>query len=54
MHLDDWQSVGLRLPSVIRVHKIASLEKSMIDMKLGEITANDKKAVVTIFKKLPF
>lgn len=37
VELKDWVKNGLKLPSIIRVHKIASVEKSMIDIKLGVI-----------------
>jgi mRNA interferase MazF len=29
--LDDWAKYGLKLPSVVRVHKMATLDASMID-----------------------
>jgi mRNA interferase MazF len=35
--LKNWSKCGLKLPSVIRVHKIATVEKNMVDFKLGEI-----------------
>ena len=28
---------GLKLPSVIRVHKIATLEKNLVELKMGQI-----------------
>jgi len=37
IYLDDWLSFGLKLPSVIRVHKMATLEKDMIDTIIGQI-----------------
>ena len=37
VYLDDWFKFGLKLPSVIRVHKIATLEKDMIEMIMGQI-----------------
>jgi mRNA interferase MazF len=36
IELKDWSRSGLKLPSVIRVHKIASIEKDMIDIRLPE------------------
>ena len=35
--LDDWLKFGLKLPSVIRVHKMATLEKNMIETIMGQI-----------------
>jgi len=35
--LDDWLKFGLKLPSVIRVHKIATLEINMVETIMGQI-----------------
>lgn len=37
IYLDDWLNFGLKLPSVIRVHKMATLEKNLIETILGQI-----------------
>jgi mRNA interferase MazF len=37
IYLDDWLRFGLKLPSVIRVHKMATLEKDMIETIIGQI-----------------
>jgi mRNA interferase MazF len=52
IELKNWSQNGLQLPSVIRVHKIASLEKNMIDRKLGEINNNLKTQVINIIQTL--
>jgi mRNA interferase MazF len=36
-YLNDWSKFGLKLPSVIRVHKMATLETDMIETTLGRI-----------------
>ena len=41
VELTDWQPAGLRLPSVVRVHKIATLEKALVERKLGILTPRD-------------
>jgi mRNA interferase MazF len=33
--LDDWRQSGLLIPSVIRLHKMATLEKRLVERKLG-------------------
>lgn len=33
--IEDWDICGLLLPSVVRLHKIATLEKALIEKKLG-------------------
>jgi len=52
INLMNWQQSGLQLPSVIRAHKIASLEKNMIDKKLGEVDSNVKALVITAIQTL--
>jgi mRNA interferase MazF len=51
--LNDWNKYGLKLPSTIRIHKIASLEKDLIEAKLGEIDGKVKieaqKIIHTLF-----
>jgi len=37
IYLDDWSKIGLKLPSVVRVHKMATLEKDMIETIMGQI-----------------
>jgi mRNA interferase MazF len=37
IYLDDWLKFGLKLPSVIRVHKMATLEKNMMEIIMGQI-----------------
>jgi len=37
IYLDDWLKHGLKLPSVIRVHKIATLEKDVVEIIMGQI-----------------
>src|SRR5215469_5926315 len=46
--LDDWLKFGLKLPSIIRVHKMATLEKDMIETIMGQID----KTVLNEVKKL--
>jgi mRNA interferase MazF len=33
--LNDWQRAGLKLPSTVRVEKLATIEKSCVARKLG-------------------
>ena len=35
--LDDWLKCGLKLPSVVRIHKMATLETNMIENIMGQI-----------------
>ena len=50
--LKRWEVHGLRLPSVLRVHKIATLEKDIVDLKIVELDKPAQLKVKRIFKKL--
>ena len=41
VELIEWQQAGLLLPSIVRVHKVATLEKRLVERRLGTLTAND-------------
>lgn len=50
--IEKWEDFGLKLPSVIRVHKLATLEKNMVDLIIGEIDNPLKKQIEVILSKL--
>ncbi|MGB3777815.1 MAG: type II toxin-antitoxin system PemK/MazF family toxin [Tunicatimonas sp.] len=50
--IQEWQAAGLKLPSVVRVHKIATLERGMVLTKFGTINEQDKKSIQQIFRGL--
>jgi len=52
--IKEWEKSGLISKSYIRLHKIATLEKSIVDKKLGELQKGDIETVKAIFKKLWF
>ncbi len=52
IYVDNWDKSGLKLPSVIRVHKLATLEKGMVEMVLGEIDTETKNKVKMAISKL--
>ena len=37
IYLDNWSQYGLKLPSVVRIHKLATLETNMIETTMGQI-----------------
>jgi mRNA interferase MazF len=41
IQIDEWQSAGLMLSSIVRIHKLATLQKSLIQRQLGHLTSND-------------
>lgn len=50
--IDDWEKSGLKLPSVIRIHKLATLEKDMVEIIMGQIDETTKNKIRKIISKL--
>jgi mRNA interferase MazF len=43
---------GLLLPSVVRVNKVATLEKRLVERRLGALTASDWAQVQAVIQQL--
>lgn len=43
--VEAWQQAGLLLPSTVRVHKLATLEKSRVERRLGALDPGDWQRV---------
>ncbi len=41
VELVEWQGAGLLRLSIVRVHKVATLEKRLVERKLGTLTPDD-------------
>ncbi|MBN1927723.1 MAG: type II toxin-antitoxin system PemK/MazF family toxin [Prolixibacteraceae bacterium] len=50
--IEDWQESGLKLPSVIRIHKLATLEKEIVELVIGKVDASIKEKVKEKITKL--
>jgi mRNA interferase MazF len=50
--IKDWENAGLLFPSTIRLHKIATIEKQIIERKLGKIQNKDLINASNIIKEL--
>ena len=50
--LADWRHAGLRLPSLARVEKLATVEKSAILRRLGRCTPGDWASVQRALQEL--
>lgn len=48
----NWEKLGLKLPSVIRVHKLATLDKELVEFVIGRIDSSIKGKVAAIISKL--
>ena len=53
VYLDEWQKCGLKLPSVVRVHKMATLEKDMVEMVMGQIDQTALGKVKLSYASIP-
>jgi mRNA interferase MazF len=45
VRLVDWKAAGLIAASVVRLSKIATIKKSLIDRHLGSLSSKDKRTV---------
>jgi mRNA interferase MazF len=52
VYIENWEKSGLKLPSVIRVHKIATLEKDMVEIVMGKIDELLKEKIGAIIASL--
>ena len=52
IYLNDWLKFGLKLPSVVRVHKMATLEKDMIETIMGQIDETVLNKVKLLYKEI--
>ncbi|MGA9351438.1 MAG: type II toxin-antitoxin system PemK/MazF family toxin [Anaerolineae bacterium] len=52
IELVEWRRAGLLLPSVVRVHKVATLEKRLVERRLGTLTASDWARVRAAIQQL--
>ncbi|PSB26043.1 type II toxin-antitoxin system PemK/MazF family toxin [Stenomitos frigidus] len=52
VELQEWQAAGLRIPSVVRLHKLATLEKRLVERSLGTLTAAGFQQVQTTLRNL--
>jgi mRNA interferase MazF len=52
IYLNNWLKFGLKLPSVVRIHKMATLETDMIETIMGQIDDTILDKVKTIYKSI--
>ena len=50
--IGDWESAGLRFPSWVRLHKLVTLQKSLIDKSLGKLSPTDLQTVKEKLKEM--
>ena len=47
-----WQPAGLLAPSVVRLHKLATLAKSRVQKHLGSLDAADRQSVAFVLHQI--
>lgn len=52
VEVKNWKTAGLLRESIVRVHKIATLEKTLITRKMGKLTASDWADVKAAIERL--
>jgi mRNA interferase MazF len=52
IYLDNWLKFGLKLPSVVRIHKMATLEKDMIETVMGRIDETILDKVKMLYRSI--
>ena len=52
IEIKDWQASGLKLSSTIRLHKIVTLEVSLIDKKMGILSTIDMSMLKNRIKEI--
>jgi len=50
--LNDWAKAGLKAPSFVRLHKLATMEKKLVEKEFGMITAADFQCVLETLRKM--
>ncbi len=52
VELEDWADAGLLAPSWVRLHKVATLQKSLVEKKLGRLQGFDPEDVLQVFSDM--
>ncbi len=52
VELSDWRLSGLLFPSIVRINKLATLEKRLIERRLGKLTEKDRVQIHEIMQDI--
>ena len=47
----NWQQAGLRLPSIVRLEKLATVEKTTVIRRMGQLAPDDWQQVRAVLKQ---
>src|SRR5438552_8898978 len=51
VELNDWKSAGLLSPSTVRLHKLATINKSLVQRHLGSLSDIDRTRIGALLKR---
>ena len=49
--ITNWQGAGLLAPSVVRLHKLATLEKVLVRNRLGNLQPADRQQISAVMRQ---
>ena len=52
IRLSDWKATGLVVESVVRLSKVATIKKSLVDRRLGVLSAKDRGMVQRVWSRM--
>ena len=52
VEISDWREAGLLLPSIVRLDKLATLGKRLVDQRLGVLSSVDDSRTMEAWKLL--
>jgi mRNA interferase MazF len=50
--ITDWHIAGLRVPSIVRIDKLITAEKSLVRYTFGSVSARDRKSIGAVLTTL--
>jgi len=52
LEIEEWKQAKLLLPSIVRVDKLATLEKKLVERRLGKLSSRDWNKVKLLLQKM--
>ncbi len=52
MALVDWSDAGLLAASVVRLHKVVTLERKLVEQRMGTVSAADCAAIASVLTSM--
>jgi mRNA interferase MazF len=50
--IQDWKDAGLLAPSIVRLHKLATLDKILVQRRLGCVQTEDRAAISSAIRRI--